>query len=191
MQKSYAVNKLKQLIDLNGDSVNFEIKYKVTSKDAKPFYFLIVDQTTLDNTPNLEYKYVTQGEINGDLANVKNVFQNYFMVLKADEPCICDVLIEKKDLPKTPMQLPLPPVPESKPINWSKILLGAGAVAIAGYLLYHFSHKEDKEDSLAPIQPKFTFYSPAPSRSASVASSSHHSSPAPNPLLERLKKLNL
>jgi hypothetical protein len=99
--KTYDVNKVKQLIDLNGDSVNFDMTFKVTCHDDTPFKMLVVDQTTLDsNSDNLEYKEVTNS-LSGNILADKNVYQNYFLILKSDKECKVDVELDKKDLPIT------------------------------------------------------------------------------------------
>ena len=100
--KTYDVNKVKQLIDLNGDSVNFDMTFKVTCHDDKPFKMLVVDQTTLDNnSDNLQYKEVTNS-LSGNILADKNVYQNYFLILKSDKQCKVDVELHKRDLPITP-----------------------------------------------------------------------------------------
>jgi hypothetical protein len=69
--KTYSVSKVKQLIDLNGDSVNFEVSFKVSSRNKEPFEILVVDQATLDSDPNLQYKSVTNGIISGKVKKDK------------------------------------------------------------------------------------------------------------------------
>jgi len=98
--KTYDVNKVKQLIDLNGDSVNFNMTFKVTCHDNTPFKMLVIDQTTLDNSDSLEYKEVTNS-ISGNILSDKNIYQNYFLIIKADKECKVDVELTKKDLPIT------------------------------------------------------------------------------------------
>ena len=98
--KTYSVSKVKQLIDLNGDSVNFEINFRVSSHNKEPFDILVVDQSTLDSDPDLQYKSVTNGTISGKVRGDKNVYENHFIILKASNPCECDVEIEKTELPE-------------------------------------------------------------------------------------------
>jgi hypothetical protein len=98
--KTYSVSKVKQLIDLNGDSVNFEINFRVSSHNKEPFDILVVDQSTLDSDPDLQYKSVTNGTISGKVRKDKNVYENHFIILKANSPCECDVEIEKTELPQ-------------------------------------------------------------------------------------------
>ena len=46
--RTYTLDKIRQLIDLNGDSTNFDISFKVTSRNGEVFDIVVVDQTTLD-----------------------------------------------------------------------------------------------------------------------------------------------
>lgn len=96
--KKYTLGKIKQLIDLNEDSVNFELSFKVKSLDETPFYMIVVDQKTLDNSEELEYKEVVKG-ISGNIVADKNIYQNYFLILKADNECYVEVELNKRDLP--------------------------------------------------------------------------------------------
>ena len=157
-KKTYSLSKIKQLIDLNGDSTNFDLKFKVTCKDDSPFQVLVVDQTTLDNTETLEYKDVT-GVISGNVIADKNVFQNHFLILKSDNQCEVDVEIIKTELPKTPdsvIQQQNQPVlnPQTQPIrhtsqgtSWLKIGLIA-LVIIGGGLLLWYLYKRKSPKTL-------------------------------------------
>ena len=102
----YNVGKIKQLIDLNSDKTNFELNFKVSSKNNLPFYAIVVNQRTLDNDDKLDYKHVTNGIINGNIVSDKNIYQSYFLLLKADEPCECSVTLDIKDIPAN-----IPPQP--------------------------------------------------------------------------------
>jgi hypothetical protein len=76
----------------------------VKSRDNSPFDISVVDQDTLDNNSELKYRNVTNGSISGQLKQDKNVYQNHFLILKADSPCECDVEIEKTELDVTSVQ---------------------------------------------------------------------------------------
>lgn len=102
IRKKYTLGKIKQLIDLNGDSVNFDLTFTVTCQNNVPFDLLVVDQQTLDNTPELKYKEV-KGSLSGNIVADKNMYQNYFLILKSQTPCEVEVFLVKKDLPETPM----------------------------------------------------------------------------------------
>ena len=179
-KKEYTLSKGKQLVDLNGDSTNFDITFKVVSKNHVPFDLLVVDQTTLDNTPSLQYKRADKGEISGNIVQNKNVYQNYFLILRADEPCEVEVEVIKKDLPKTAIQLPDLPKQQIRDsiikqdgFDWMKLLLIVGVISVIGAMLYWYSKRTDTDQKMlnppqASIQPATT-----------------------NPLIERLKNLNL
>lgn len=193
---TYNLNKVRQLIDLNGDTTNFEISFKAVSKNREPFDILIVDQTTLDNTPNLEFKKAVNGEIAGNIVQDKNIYQNYFMVLKSDNPCQCDVEIVKKELPKSlpisPMDnkdssvtVSLPPSSSSISISsvaWFLIILAVGA----GLIWYLFFRKSEPKPNTVHTAVDSPVRSPVnnPVRSPDFV-------PKPNSLLERLKNVNI
>jgi hypothetical protein len=94
----YEIGKMKKLIDLNGQSTNFHINFTVVSLDGSEFEMLVLDQTTLDNNPEFNYKKV-KGSISGNVVSDKNIYQNHFLILKADKPTKVDVVIEKRELP--------------------------------------------------------------------------------------------
>lgn len=89
--KSYSVSKKLQLIDINHDMINFRVRFQLSSD--KPFYALIVDQETLDNTDmkQIDFHYV-QDSLSGEVVSDKNTYQNYYILLKSDEPT--DVLVQ-------------------------------------------------------------------------------------------------
>jgi hypothetical protein len=99
--ENYKLGKIKQLIDLNGDITNFDLTFNVTSNDGSEFEAIVVDQVTLDNNPNIEYKKAP-GTISGNIVADKNVYQNYFLLLKSDNPCDCTVNTELKSIPPNP-----------------------------------------------------------------------------------------
>lgn len=170
--KTYSVSKVKQLIDLNGDSVNFEISFKVSSHNKEPFDILVVDQATLDSDPNLQYKSVTNGVISGKVRKDKNIYQNHFIILKANNPCECDVEIQMTELPEfiqqeqfeqpqqpqqlQPRQMTQPSEQVMEQLNsdkndgfhWIKIVLIVGFVAGIGFVLYWVSQKNNIDDIL-------------------------------------------
>lgn len=165
-KKTYSVGKIKQLIDLNGESTNFDAQFRIVSKNKEPFDILVVDQTTLDNNPNLEYKKA-DGEISGNIVHDKNVYQNYFIILKADQPCECEVEITKKELPKTavmPVQnSPTQTKKSENTFSWVNIIIIAGVAGIVGILFYYmyFVRNSGYKDE-SPMQSRMQ--SPAHSR---------------------------
>ena len=99
--KHILINNMKTLVDLNGDDVNFDIDFKVTSKNNEPYIISVVDQKTLDNQEDLEYKEVVDGYIAGNVKNTKNVYQNYFLCLKSpsESEIECDIEIIRNTPP--------------------------------------------------------------------------------------------
>jgi hypothetical protein len=153
----YSIGKLKQLIDLNGDSVNFQVDFNVESQSGEPFDILVVDQTTLDNNPKIEYKTAEQGKISGSITNDKNVYQNYFLILKADKDVQCKVSISKKELPKTNFSATTKPVTTvssetetEKSINWIKVAITISVIAGVCFFVYKIISK--KEAITEPVQ---------------------------------------
>jgi hypothetical protein len=201
-KKTYSVGKVKQLIDLNGDSVNFNTTFKVTSHNNQPFDLVVVDQTHLDNTQNLEYKNVDNGHISGSVKQDKNVYQNYFLVLKADNPCECDVEINKEDLVPTPQQVEKPvqlqqtPPKKDDGYNWVKIFLVLGGLVCVGLIIYWLYRKKNSSN-LDLVQPDIqlvqqTEVSNVPSQSPRHSSYEEESTKGgDNQLLAKLKNLRL
>jgi hypothetical protein len=94
--KTYQVDKHKQLIPLNGSTVNFSCFFEVKSKDKKSFNIAVVEQG--DIKPK-QYKLVEEGYINGQIES-DNQLKSYFLILKSQQPCECDVRVVVK--PKEP-----------------------------------------------------------------------------------------
>lgn len=216
LRQTYTLSKLRQLIDLNGDTTNFDVSFKVVSKNGEPFDIVVVDQTTLDNNPELSYRPASNGQMSGNIIQDKNIYQNYFLVLKAEQPCECDVEIVKKELPKAPVATaernltPPPPTAKttSKPSseeggNW-KFWLIVGVIAVGAVVLY-FIYRHDKKKAKETDNgggggddDDDGDAGPAQSPVRSIVSS-HHGTPersspetgGGNDLLQRLKRLHM
>ena len=52
-------------------------------KDNSEFEVVVVDQNTLDNSPELEFRQTSGGTMSANIISDKNVYQNYFLVLKS------------------------------------------------------------------------------------------------------------
>ena len=154
-KKTYTLGKIKQLIDLNEDSTNFSLSFKVNCMDETPFQILVVDQKTLDNVAELEYKDA-QHTISGNLVADKNIKQNYFLIVKSETPCVVEIEIDKKELPENndiitpnsfPSEQPLirKPYKSSEPsMNWTKIIL-IGVVVIGGIILLYYLYNRNTD----------------------------------------------
>jgi len=98
IKKSLNLSTTNQLVDLNENSINFDLTFKVVSENNKPFYFTIVDQEMLDVNKDLDFRKVENGVISANIIASKNVYQNYFICLKADEDVNVQVFIDKKEI---------------------------------------------------------------------------------------------
>jgi len=172
-KKTYSVHNTNQLIDLNGGLTNFQAGFKVKSQNAIPFELLVVDQETLDNNPNIEYKKVESGEISGEVVNDTGKFQDYFLILKSSTPCKCEVeinTVEVPERPRTEKSVPGPASGISQPVsqplqnqtsspsnqpekqnvveestNWFKIFVILLVVGTGVYVLYRTMKKDNSE----------------------------------------------
>jgi hypothetical protein len=103
--KIYQIDKHKQLIPLNGSTVNFSCFFEVKSKDNKPFQIAIVEQGEIKPK---QWKLAENGSINGQFES-DGQLKSYFIVLKAQNPCECSVqIIVKPKETQDNNQLPQP-----------------------------------------------------------------------------------
>ena len=146
--KTYNLTKTQQLIDLNGDTTNFDLTFTATSKNGHQFDLLVVDQTTLDTNPSLEFKKVVNGTMSGNIVSDKGIYQNYFLILKSDNPCECTVQIDKKEIKMKekeerssaeeiiPFKSPQTQLKSSK-TNWKKIIIWGLIILLIAAVLYY------------------------------------------------------
>lgn len=111
--KTYQIDKHKQLIPLNGSTVNFSCFFEIKSKDKKPFNLAVVEQGEIKPK---QYKLVDDGYINGQIES-DGQLKSYFLVLKSQQPCECNVRIVLK--PKENSQPPQQPLPPQQPFSRS------------------------------------------------------------------------
>lgn len=159
--KTYQIDKHKQLIPLNGTMVNFTCFFEVKSTDKKPFNLTIVEQGEIKPK---QYKLVEDGYINGQIES-DGQLKSYFLVLKSQEPCECNVRIilkpkefnvnnNEKSSPSTqsvqpptqPVQPPTQPVPPYPSIHLKqqesyfqmKYIIGISVALIIIYIIYRY-----------------------------------------------------
>lgn len=99
------LDKKRTLVDINKTAVNFQAEIIVVGKE---FYCLICSQTDLDNSNEFAYKKYA-GNFRQTIKVDDNVFQNYYLMMKADEPQAVQVMIRLNPLPKkqpSPQQIP-------------------------------------------------------------------------------------
>ena len=100
--KTYNINSIQQLIDLNGDSKNFKLKFHCKSHGSNDKYdILVLNQSQLDSQDanQLPYKHVIH-EISGNITADKSFYQNYYLICKSDKECMVDITINKEELPE-------------------------------------------------------------------------------------------
>ena len=142
----------RQLVDLNQQSTNFELTFNATSLENKEFYILVADQTTLDNEDNLEFKKVS-GNISGNITADKNVYQNYFLCLKSDNPCVVKINVEKTEIePNIEDDIRENQETVNKPFfNMKTILIVVSVIAVLCLLYYFFYYKKRNENDLSSL----------------------------------------
>jgi len=155
IKNTYSLSKIKQLINLNGELVNFDLTFRIVAKNKEPFEALVVDQLTLDNSPTLQYKKIEEGELSGNISNNNNTPQTFFLIMRSDPPCEVDIEINRREIPPAVIT-PLLPKKESSffdkfskkndGFSWVKILLVIGGVAVIGILVFWYLSK-DKDNS--------------------------------------------
>ena len=84
IKQTLSLSKTQQLVDLNGETANFDLTFNVNCKTKDSFQVVVVDQATLDNNPELEYRNTDDGQISGNIISDKNIYQNYFLCLKSE-----------------------------------------------------------------------------------------------------------
>jgi uncharacterized membrane protein len=99
-QTKYLVNKIKTLIDLNGDVINFHLNFHVSSVNNSPFEMLITDQRTMNMEESLQYQSINEGEISGEMSWDRNSHQSFYMILRSNEPT--EIIVELELTPIEP-----------------------------------------------------------------------------------------
>ena len=109
VSKTISSNKQYQLVDLNGDLVNFKIDYILESTDSKPFEISIVSQEHLDDNKPIIYRKSKNGKIVGSLEHTNNIKDNYYITIKSNEEVEVNMVIKRTsiDAPTTEMDFEL------------------------------------------------------------------------------------
>lgn len=197
--KVYTLGKMKQLIDLNGDVVNFRSTFKATSTGGESFYAIAVDQKTLDNGEELQYKHAEKS-ISGTIVSDSGIYQNYFLILKSDVECECTVEIKIEEVDQKVNNTsagnnenfarPSPAIiPVKTATNWKPYLI-VFVLIVAAVLIWYFWKKKNQgiENVSIPDIPDIT-PSVMPSVTPSTLPSVTHS--VKPSLLERLNGIKI
>lgn len=164
-KKHYQLNLRPQLIDLNQNFKNFRLKFQVLAEDVnRTFQALVVNQEQLDTRDinKLDMKEA-KGKIGGSIVADNDQYQNYFLVLKSQEPIEVDVITELEEIapnvttPPSQQQMEnfevqsqtttTPPSASSpkpfykKPIFWLLLII---LLAFAGYYYYQFIYLKNR-----------------------------------------------
>lgn len=144
--KNYVLSNIKQLIDINGEHVNFSVRFVISGDNDKTYQMAIVDQNALDRGP-IEYKSVT-GSTDGVVENKDGVFKNYYLALRADEAVKVTVDLKMQPLPDMPVREDdLVTVPDSAKKSGSvKFYIIIVAVLAGLGLLYFLINKKKADD---------------------------------------------
>ena len=117
------IGKRHQLVDLNRDNTNFRLHFECTSIPAdQSFQLCVASQTDLDNMEiaNLPFKDVI-GTMSGDIVADKNQYENYFVVLRADQECEVVVGIDLEPMELQQLEEPTKSTTEKHEVyDWKK-----------------------------------------------------------------------
>jgi len=168
IKQTLTLSNIQKLVDLNGETTNFDLTFNVNCKTKDSFQIVVVDQATLDNNPELEYRNADDGQISGNIISDKNIYQNYFLCLKSEKPCVVDITIDKKEIepkPKVPVEskteqnttkstatlnnIKNSHLQRSNPrkINWKLILIVLILIA-GGLFIYYFFIKKTTDPNV-------------------------------------------
>lgn len=96
------LSKRHQLIDLNNDKVNFELKFNIVAQNSSVFHVVIMTQAEVDNYDNLEDidMRVAPGKISGSISSKENKYDNYILILRSgsDDPVHVEVIIDLEEV---------------------------------------------------------------------------------------------
>jgi hypothetical protein len=103
MKKELLIGPVSQLIDLNNGLPHFTAHFKVESEG--PFQAVVVTQGMLDSG-QIEYrtasvvddKYIMSGQVQND----GNQFDNYYVILKAEDDVVAQVEVKTRKLQAKP-----------------------------------------------------------------------------------------
>jgi hypothetical protein len=137
VSRVYNINSSNQLIDLNGDSVNFDVYYKLQTENNTPFYITVASQTMIDSNSNLALTRVDSGEFVGRKRVVENEFQNYYLIVRADTDCKCTIELIKNALPINRSVAPVE-VPKTKSWVTSSTLYYGFVLLVIIAVGYHY-----------------------------------------------------
>jgi len=137
-EQTYTVSNRHSLVDLNKDHTNFKLRFECISNSV--FEMCITNQEELDqiDISQLQMKTVDTGTISGNIVADSNIYQNYFLVLRAEKETMVNVIIELEEIEpnlQTPPQLENDDV-VSRKINIPMIMIGLLILIIMSCFIY-------------------------------------------------------
>ena len=139
-----------QLVDLNGDMTTFELEFNAICTSSgggrAPFHGAVVTQAIINSGEPFNYKHCPDGAFGAKIVADQGIYQNYFLALKADQPCTCVVNVNRTVIPARPMPQPAPVSASQKkggqsPIDWKLIVLCAVIIGCGLIGYYHLKNK--------------------------------------------------
>ena len=155
----------KQLIDLNGEAVNFNLEFVITPGQAdkdKPYAISIITQDKLDSNADINLATI-KGQFRKSLTSTSNNYQNLCLIINSDvkftEPVQIDIELEDLGVPEpqqeqrsqrqaqAQMQEPAPTIkPEAESGNKKmKYIVGGLIIIVGACLLYYFWTQSKKK----------------------------------------------
>ena len=101
-EKTYSIGPERCLIDLNSDFMNFKVDLIIKSDEKTEFEYAIVEKSNLDK---VNYKKVIH-EAKDNIYKQENKTEKYYLVVRADQKCDCNIIIEFTELPPMVARLP-------------------------------------------------------------------------------------
>lgn len=148
----YTLTPTKQLVDINKDVSNFRCRFSIASKEGEPFEAVIVDQVQLDSGDEFPFQSSTNGMFGGELIMDKNIYQNFYLAMKAPKTTIVEVDLEFERLPEYIVQQNDGILLEHKRTDSGMLVKGLvvlAVVLIVGGVIYGMTRKEG-ENSVSP-----------------------------------------
>jgi hypothetical protein len=113
--KSLTLDKIKQLVDINGDMTNFKALIEINPADATAEYELaFVNQTILDNAEDFDYTS-TRGPFRHAFTSSDDMYQNHFVCLRSTSPLDVNINVTVEELPTNTVAPMKPQVEEFVP----------------------------------------------------------------------------
>jgi len=149
VSKTISSNKQYQLIDLNGELINFKIDYIIESTDNKPFEVSIVSQEHLDDNRPINYNNSENGKIIGTLENINNIRENYYIVLKSNEEVEVNIIINRNKLsaPTTDVDFELKSKENSFVYKYGYVIFIV--IILIGFGVYYYKYIYNQNTSVS------------------------------------------